>query len=143
MEAMCARSEHSSGEAFDKLYQWGIPNSESERIVNTLIANRFIDDVRFTEAFVNEKIEFAGWGRRKISAALFQKRVDKEIVNEALEAVDMQNYYGKLLALLKFKANNMADSDTYEGRTRLFRYAASRGFESELISKAIRELINS
>lgn len=138
-EELCARAEHSSGEILEKLRRWGVPSERAGQIIDSLIDRRFIDDARFARAFVRDKLEYAGWGRRKIALHLCQKRVARSIINEALDEIDEDAYLRRLATLLARKAAQIGDeATTYEGRTRLFRWAASRGFEPDAISKAMR-----
>ena len=66
LETLCARSEHSEGELLEKMRRWGLSDEEQARIMEKLVKTRFVDDERFTEAFIHDKIVFNGWGRRKI-----------------------------------------------------------------------------
>ena len=66
LETLCARSEHSEGELLDKMRRWGLSDEEQTRIMEKLVKTHFVDDERFTEAFIHDKIVFNGWGRRKI-----------------------------------------------------------------------------
>jgi SOS response regulatory protein OraA/RecX len=36
----------------------------------------------------------------------------------------------------------MTDADSYEGKTKIFRFAASRGFEPDLVAKVIRQMFS-
>ena len=75
----------------------------------------------------------------KIRLSLYQKKIPSDVINAALEeAVDQDEYYNILVKLLRGKARMIKEGNTFEGRTKLFRFAASRGFETNLISKAIR-----
>lgn len=139
LEELCARSEQCTGDAYKKLQTWGIACSDAETIVKSLADRRFIDDERFCHAFVRDKMRFARWGRRKIKAALMMKRLDSAIAAKALEAVDEDEYIESLQTIIRLKSASMPDAETYEGRTRLFRFAASRGFEPDLISRILRE----
>ncbi len=139
-EELCARAEHASGEIREKLRQWGIGASDSDKIIQSLTERRFIDDRRFAAAFTRDKIEYSGWGRRKIALALYQKHIDRDIINEALASVDMGHYMERLSGIIGRRARQMPDADTYEGRTRLFRFAAARGFEPDLIARTIKEM---
>lgn len=137
-EELCARADYSAGEIRERLIRWGIFPSDADRIVDALIDTRFIDDERFARAFVRDKIEFARWGKRKIALALYHKRVARDIINETLDDYDETSYLAALNAVIASKRRTLADPDTYEGRTKLFRHAASRGFEPNLIAAALR-----
>lgn len=134
-EELCARAEHASGEIREKLWRWGIGPDQADGIIDSLQERRFLDDARFARAFVRDKIEFAGWGRRKIALALYKKRVPRDIITEALESIDMEAYTARLAGLIRRAAEAMGDdARTYEGRTRLYRRAAARGFEPDIIA---------
>ncbi len=135
------RAERCTGEMREKLRLWGISQAEADKIIQHLTDTRFVDDRRFAEAFVRDKIRIAHWGRIKVRHAMYLKRIDKNIIAEALEGIDDDEYYQTLHHLLKTKTKGhpelLAD---IKGRTRLYRFAASRGFESALISRAVKSL---
>lgn len=135
MENLCARAEYSSGEIRDRLYRKGLPQSQITQIVERLCRNRFIDDARFARAFVHEKVTYSGWGRAKIVASLIQKRLDRDIINQALEEIDQEVYQANLKRILDAKLRTFDDPDAYESRAKAFRHAAGRGYEPDLISK--------
>lgn len=139
-EELCARAEYCSGELRRKLYMWGIGTEDSDRIIDSLCERRFVDDARFTEAFVREKVMYGGWGRRKVALALYQKRVARDIISEALDTIDPDLYMRRLEEIIRQKRRSIPDPDTYDGRTRLFRFAASRGFEPDLAAAVIRRM---
>ena len=139
-EELCARAEHSSREIKDKFIKWGISPSAAEGLVDSLVDRRFIDDARFASTYAHDKMEYSRWGRRKIAMGLYQKGISRELISEALDTLDPESYERRLHETLRAKRRNMADADTYEGRTRLFRHAVSRGFEPDLVIKAIKAL---
>ena len=90
---MAARAERSSGDALRLMKRWGVDDNDAQRVLQRLIAERFIDDSRYAAAFVREKINLSGWGSYKIVAALRRKGVDNRIIENALSqygSVDME-----------------------------------------------------
>ena len=140
LEALCSRSEQCTGEARKKLANWGINHNDAEQIVASLVQRRFIDDRRFCRAFDRDKVMFAHWGRRKITLSLIQKRLDRDIISEAIDDIDENEYLSILKKIVLAKAKTIVDAETYDGRTRIFRFAVSRGFEPALVSNVIREI---
>lgn len=140
LEELCAASERCSWELMTKLHRWGIRGAEASAIIDRLAKDRFIDDERFARAFVTDKYRFSRWGRIKIRAALYAKRVPSWMIDEAMDEVDDREYADNLLQLLRAKRRAIGEeAATYEGRTKLFRYGASRGYELPLIASAIKD----
>lgn len=141
LESLCARSEQCSHEILRKLSSWMVPSDESEKILKSLVDRRFVDDARYARSFVRDKYRFARWGRRKIEIGLRAKRINRENIEEAMKEIDEKEYIANLQHILTAKMASMTDADSYEGRTRLFRFGASRGFEPELVAAEIRSMI--
>ena len=58
---LCARSEKSSGDALRLMQRWGVEPSARQGVLQKLLADRFIDDNRYAEAFVRDKIRLSGF----------------------------------------------------------------------------------
>ena len=129
---MCARSERSSGDALRLMKRWGVADDETRKVLTRLQAERFIDDRRFAEAFVRDKLNLSGWGAYKIKMSLRTKGVTREIIEEVvsqmIEATDMKE---RLEEIMQRKLRTLRYSSTYEAKTKLIRFAASRGYDIE------------
>lgn len=144
LEALCARAEHSTGELSDRMRRWGISSTDAEKIIASLTHHRFVDDRRFAKAYASDKIKFARWGKLKVYQGLRLKKIDSGIIREILAEIDESLYASTLETILQAKiASNPDLLESYEGRTRLFRFAASRGFEPQLCSTILRKIIGS
>ena len=139
LEEQCMRAERSTGEARQKLRQWGIAPDEAERIIASLVKRRFIDDSRFARAFVLDKLRFGHWGRVKISIHLRAKGIDTRTAEEALDLINEDEYRTILAALLTARSRQL-DMTDYNERAKLYRFGLSRGFESSLVAAEVRRL---
>lgn len=137
-EELCARAERCEHELREKMRAWHIDPRDIEAIINSLTTRRFLDDSRFARAFVRDKYRFARWGRRRIAMALRQKRIDSDVIDEALEEINQDEYTAVLRSLLKAKAAHMERPLSYEDRMKLLRFAVARGFETQLVSSLLR-----
>lgn len=135
----CNRAEHCTGELRQKLYTMGITGSTADDIIARLERERLVDDERFAAMFVRSKVVYARWGRRKIAAAMIAKRLPSQIMRDALDTVDEEQYIANLEHVL-LKAASLAEPDTYDGRTKIFRYGVARGYEPDLVADAVRRL---
>ena len=139
MADLCARGEHCSHEIAEKLRKMQISHSVAEEIIDYLIENRYIDNLRFACAFARDKVKFSGWGKNKIRMALAAKRIDSSDIREALDEIDEDDYLNAVRKVAGAKARSL-DLDDYDERSKLFRHLASRGFEAGIISATIRFL---
>lgn len=138
LEAQCARAEHCTWELRQKLWRWKILPQDAEAIIERLKKNRYVDDSRYAFAYVNDKARFARWGERKIRAMLMTKRIPADIINEAIAQLDTELMERNLVDIMEAKARTIENPRSYEGRTRLYRYAVSRGFMPDMIARIIR-----
>ena len=81
---LCAKGEHCSGEMLEKMRKWGLSEDVQARIMEKLITLHYVDDSRYTESFVHDKIRYNKWGRRKIEQALWMKKVDNAVPSQTL-----------------------------------------------------------
>ncbi len=137
---LCSCGEYSTGEAMERLRQWGIRGPGAVEIVQRLVDERFIDDERFARAFVRSKVAYSGWGRVKIRAAMIQKGIERELIDRALEEeVDEQTYFENLASALRSKARTMPEHLDADCRAKLLRFAAGRGYEPGLVMEMLPE----
>ena len=129
---MCARSERSSGDALRLMKRWGVVDDEARKVLARLMAERFIDDRRFAEAFVRDKLNLSGWGAYKIKMSLRTKGVAREIIEEVVsQMIEATNMKERLEDIMQRKLRTLKYSSTYEAKTKLIRFAASRGYDIE------------
>ena len=69
------------------------------------------------------------------------KRISADNITAALEAIDENQYRAAMIEALTAKARTIKEGDTFEGRTKLYRFGASRGYEPSLVAAALRAKI--
>lgn len=138
---LCARAERCESDARRLMRGWGVEADEAERIVARLLRDRFIDDSRYAEAFVREKVRLSGWGEYKIRAALARKGIDRERIEQALAATGRGDARERLRPLLERKAGSIRHKNTYELKAKLFRYGMSLGYGYETVAETVAEMI--
>ena len=139
---LAARSEKSSGDAMRLMQNWGVEPSARCGVLQKLIDNKFIDDRRYAEAFVRDKMRFSGWGTFKLRAALRNKGVAAEIVNEVLGGLDGGDMSERLRERLERKMRTVKYASRYDLKTKLMRYGASLGYDFESVAEVVDALIS-
>ena len=137
LAALCSKSEHCSGEMLNKMRLWGLDEKKQEMVLSKLIAEKYVDDERYCRFFVNDKIKYNKWGRRKIEQALWQKKMNQDIASKILDEIDDSEYLSVLKPLLKAKEKSISANNDYERKMKLMRFAMGRGFTTDIIRQCI------
>lgn len=138
---LCARGERSTGDAMRLMRTWGVPEDERQRVVDKLVAQRFIDNSRYAELYVREKSRLSGWGARKIAMQLRAKGVDKETIAEALATIDNEEQGDRLVEKLRRKMRSTKAQSDYELRGKLLRYALGLGYDYDDAGSALDKIM--
>ena len=134
---LCARAEHCQYELTEKMRRWGMSDEAQARVMQRLVSERYVDDERYTQALVRDKIRYNKWGRRKVEQALWQKHIDKDIREQILNEVDDDEYLSVLRPLLKQKQKTLKGGTDYERNQKLVKFALQRGFTYDIIRQCI------
>ena len=141
LEDLCSRREYCRKEMFDKAVLQGCTTAEAREIVDLLVEHKFVDDRRYTEAYVKDKLRFNRWGRVKIAFMLRSQNIDRSIVADVLSEIDETEYNKILTGELQKKIKTGLRGNVFETKGKLYRFATGRGFESEVVSEAIGKLL--
>ena len=136
--AYCTLCERCISEVSTKLTAWGVQYGEQEKIIARLTNEKFIDEARYCNAFVNDKVKFNRWGRIKIAAALREKHLPQEHIKEAMENIDEEAYMQSLKEVIEIKRREFKGKDDFATQQKIIRHAASRGYEPALIISTIK-----
>jgi regulatory protein len=141
MAALCAKSEYCPADVRDKLLRQGFTPSDADRIVDRLIDDHFIDEDRYTRAFIHDKIQYELWGHLKIRYALRAKRIPDDLVDRLLdESASEEQYLANLETLLRRKLRSLPRPLSPTDRAKVYRFAAQRGYEAGLIAPILKRL---
>lgn len=146
---LCSASEHCRQEMVEKCKGWGLPSDACQRVADTLVRERFVDDGRYAPIFVRDKARFSGWGPAKVRMQLLAKGVDENLADDAIEAFDKDEWSDILIRALrsKLRSARLPDGEadlTYGSKlfASLVRFALSRGFSYEQARHAIEAIVS-
>lgn len=137
LAALCARAEYSTGDMEDKMRRWGLSGDDIKENISYLVANKYIDNARYCQAFVNDKIAYNHWGRRKIEQALWMKRMPESVSAPILDAVPEEDYINVLKPLIASKSATVKAESDYERQMKLMKFALGRGFSIDEIKQCL------
>ena len=141
-EQYCATNEQCRSAVRDKLRTWGADKDLTERIVEHLVDNDFINEERYCRIYCDSKINLQKWGRIKIAYQLRSKRIDNKTIDLALKNIDEQVYLDTLQNLAETKANSINENDPHKRKTKLTNFLSSHGFTATEIENALAKIGN-
>lgn len=140
MANQCARREYAAFDIETKLQRLELDKDTIERIIAQLKKDKFIDELRFTLSFIKDKLRFNKWGKKKIEYGLKQKRIPDSIISKAFKEFTDEDLNGSLQEIMQAKWKTIKANNTYERKTKLIRFALSRGFDMDSIMKRIDKI---
>ena len=133
----CARAEHCKDDMLRRMQRWLVDEATQQEVISYLVREKYIDEERYARFFINDKIKYNLWGRRKVEQALYFKHIPREVYAPLLDEVASEDYEQVLLPLLRNKVKNLKYANDYERRMKLLRFAMQRGFSYEQAEKCI------
>lgn len=109
-------------------------------ILDTLVEEKYVDDLRYAEAFARDKSSISGWGEVKIRYMLSAKGIDREIISKALEEIDAGKADERLRKLIENKFRSLGDDPHW--KMKLFRFAMGRGYSYDEVSVILNDMEN-
>ena len=137
LAALCAQAEHCQWEMTEKMRRWELSDEAQARVMERLTRERYVDDERYARAFVNDKVRYNKWGRRKVEQALWAKHIDEDIRQRVLDEVTDEEYLRVLRPLLQQKRRTTKAPDEYTLNRKLVQFALSRGFTFDIIRQCL------
>ena len=141
LQALCSRKEYCSSEMYRKALK-GLDGDEegAAQMLQLLVADKYVDDLRYATAFARDKSSLDGWGPIKISFALKGKGIDAATVAGALAAVDPEKSGDKLRSILESKYRMLKGCG--DVRLKLLKFALARGYQYDGLDALVREIMS-
>lgn len=141
LRSYCAYQDRCHEEVRTRLLEYQVYGDDLEQIIAELIEERFLDEERFAKSYARGKFRIKKWGKLKIQRELKSKRISEYCIKKGMAEIDLEDYYTTLKELVQKKDGTLRETDYYKRRQKLTEYAMRRGFEYDLISEAVREVI--
>ena len=139
LRRQCSRREYCTKDILAKAEKALEGNrEEAQKILQTLIKEKYVDDLRYAEAYARDKSSIAGWGEVKIRYMLSAKGIDRETISKALEEIDVRKADDRLHKLLENKYRTLKDDPQW--KMKLLRFALGRGYSYDEVNSVLMSL---
>ena len=139
----CGYQERSHYEVEQKLWDLGIRKADHDEIISVLIEENYLNEERFAKAFAGGKFRMKDWGRKKIYYALKEKKVSEYNIKNAMKEIDEESYQNTLLELAEKKYELLKTEQYLIRKKKTIDFLLQRGFEQDLVIRALNQITNS
>ncbi len=142
LKLWCDRQERCHSELRTKLFKEGVYGVRVDQFVAELISENYINESRFSSAYVSGKFRIKRWGRNKIVQSLKLKRVSEYCISIGLKEIDLEEYNTTITSLIEKKLRDYkSEKNPYVLKSKVAKYLMARGFEGELVWRQLNGMI--
>ncbi|PDH46671.1 MAG: recombinase RecX [Bacteroidetes bacterium MED-G13] len=139
MRSYCMYQERSIQEVKKKLTCLQVISKTKSKIINHLIDNDYLNEVRFAKSFIQGKLRIKKWGRIKLNYELRIRGVKKFIIDEQINKISNDDYYDYFNEFSNNKIKILKGSKDQKKRS-FINYFTYRGWENNLIYEKLNEI---
>ena len=140
MRNLCSHREYCRADIMKKAMAALDGDKErAEKVMEILVAEKYIDEFRYASAFARDKSSISGWGETKIRYMLSSKGVPREVIDKALEEIDGAKAMTRLERLMENKYRSLKDDP--QCRLKMLRFGLGRGYGYEEVSEVLEILM--
>jgi regulatory protein len=122
----------------------GFEKAQVEGAIRRLTALGFLNDANYASELVGSKLVRGGMSKRRVSQELFRHGVARDLADAAISEAVEENQVDEHEAALDVARRRIGklrglDADTQ--RRRLYSFLARRGYDGDVVAKAVRQVL--
>ena len=115
----------------------GVEEAAIDAAIGEVAAQGYLDDARYAQRFVEDRVTLDGWGSDRIERKLVELGVEREHIAAALRGRDFGTELDAAVALLRRRWREPPATD--RDRERALGFLVRKGYDLEIAYDAIRE----
>lgn len=136
LQRLCSKAEYCRSQMYTKALRDLEGDSDAaKRVVDSLVADRYVDDARYASAFAREKSSIQGWGPVKIRFQLRSKGISDADIASGMSEIEQPKAARKLESVLAAKYRTLQGDP--QCKLKLLKFALSRGYEYGDVAAAV------
>ena len=113
-----------------------------DRVIEFLQKYKFVDDEDLANRIVNTNVNLNKYGKNKIKQNLYNKGIDKSIIEQAMNEIDSDKEFENALYLGKKRYDRLKNEDPRKAYQKIGNHLAYKGFNYDIIKKVLNRLFN-
>ena len=142
LERFCVYQDRCHQEVEKKMQSFSLIPEAKEQILLHLLSHNFLNEERFAKSFARGKFSVKKWGKQRIIRELKQRAITEYIIKVALKEIDASAYLQTLYQLAEKKNGLIQEPNVFKRRKKLYDFLYRKGFEYDLITQVIAEVIS-
>lgn len=112
---------------------------KAEKVLEILVEEKYIDELRYASAFARDKSSLAGWGETKIRYMLSSKGIPRDVIECALKDIDDSKAKTRLEKLMENKYRSLKDDP--QCKLKMLRFALGRGYGYDEVAEVLGRIM--
>ena len=139
MRSYCMYQDRCVQEVIKKLTRLQVIAKTKSKIIDHLIEDDYLNEVRFAKLFIQGKLRIKKWGRIKLNYELRIRGIKKFIIDEEINKISKEDYYDYFNEFSNNKIKTLKGSKDQKKRS-FVNYFTYRGWEINLIYEKLYEI---
>ena len=136
--AVLARRRYSSNELRKKLLKRYRTQAEPiEQVISRLMELRYVNDLEYTNLFIDDQLRRKPQGIRLLRQKLAQKGIPEELIHESFRAKELDEVALATTAIQK-KLKTLQGVSGQKKVEKIYRFLGSRGFSTGTITRVLK-----
>ena len=121
----------------DYLLKKEYPSDIVDEAIQSLISNAYLDDDRFTKAYIKDKMAFTSKGDYKIRMELSSLGIDNSIIDNNILTIDNDILINKMKKIIDKDIKNNKKYNGSELRNKIYNHLINQGYSKEKVINVI------
>lgn len=121
----------------DYLLKKEYPSDIVDEAIQSLISNTYLDDDRFTKAYIKDKLAFTSKGDYKIRMELSSLGIDNSIIDNNILTIDNDILINKMKKIIDKDIKSNKKYNGSELRNKIYNHLINQGYSKEKVINVI------
>ena len=142
LENYCVYQDRCHQEVENKLNEMRMIPEAKELILLHLMEHKFLNEERFSKSFARGKFRIKKWGKQRIIRELKFRDISAYNIKKGLKEIDHDVYLETLKEIAIKKRDSITEKNPFKKSQKITNFLLYRGFENDLVYKAVREIMD-
>ena len=111
-----------------------------DEVLDRLNKEGYLNEEKYIDAFVNDKVNLTNWGPYKIKKSLLDLELDETLINNKLNTINENVWNDKITKIINKKLNSLKNKSTYMVKNKLKIDLYNLGYDNNLIEENLNNL---